>query len=86
MGRAEQSIKHVCSLTKLKHVRERGKHPVEFKSYYKTVLPVNLGTHCSKLPAGKANADEQINACGSHSKPHDIVIYMDGSVTRDRSV
>ena len=45
MGQAEQSIQHVCSLTQLKQVtlvRDLQKHPVEFKSYYKTA-PRELG-------------------------------------------
>ena len=43
-----------------------------------------LGTHCREWPAGKASAKVQIFV-EANSKPHDIVIYIDGSVTRDRS-
>ena len=59
------------------------KRPVEFKPYYKT-MPENLGTLCRKWPAGKANAEVQM-LVESNSMPHDIVIYTDNSVTRDRS-
>ena len=84
MGQAEQSIQHVCSLTELKQVRNWEKRPVEFKPYYKTLLSENLGTHCRERPAGKPNAKVQMPV-EANSKPHDIVIYTDGSVTRDRS-
>ena len=84
MGQAEQSIQHVCSLTELKQVRDWEKRPVEFKPYYKTLLSENLGTHCREWPGGKTNAEAQM-LIEANSKPHDIVIYTDGLVTRDRS-
>ena len=84
VGQAEQSIQHVCSLTELKQVRDWEKRPVEFKPYYKTLLSENLGTHCREWPAGKTNAEVQM-LVKDNSKPHDIVIYTDGSVIRDRS-
>ena len=83
MGQAEQSIQHVCSLTELKHVRDWEKRPVEFKPYYKTLLSENLGTQCREWPAGKTNTVHML--VEANSKPHDIVIYTDGLVTRDRS-
>ena len=58
--------------------------PVEFKPYYKTLLSENLGKHCQEWPAGKASAEVQM-LVEANSKPHDTVIYTDGSVTRDRS-
>ena len=61
-----------------------GRRPVEFKRYNKTLLSENLGTHYREWPAGKANAEVQM-LVEANSKPHDIVIYADGSVTRDRS-
>ena len=84
MGQAEQSIQHGCDLTELKQMREWEKYLAEFKPYYKTLLPENLGTHCRECPAGKINADIHMLVEGN-SKPHDILIYTDGSVTRDRS-
>ena len=45
MGQVEQSIQHLCGLTELEQVRDRGKHPVGFKPYCVTLLPENLGTH-----------------------------------------
>ena len=44
----------------------------------------NLGTLCRECPAGKANAEAQM-VVEANSKPHDIVIYRDSSVTRDWS-
>ena len=84
MGQAEQSTQHVCNLTELKQVRDWEKRSVEFKLYYKTLLSENLGTHCREWPAGKTKAEVQM-LVEANSKPHDIVIYTDGSVTRDRS-
>ena len=76
--------KHVCSLTELKQVRDWEIRPVEFKPYNKTLLSENLGTHCREWPAEKTNVEVQM-LVRANSKPHDIVIYTDGSVTRDRS-
>ena len=84
MGQAVQSIQHVRSLAELKQVRDWEKRPVEFKPYYKTLLSENLGTHCSEWPARKTNAEVQM-LFEANNKPHDIVIYTDGSTTRDRS-
>ena len=67
-----------------KTVRDREKHPVEFKPYYKTLLSENLGTHCRERPAGIANA-EILMLVEANRKPHGIMICTDGSVTRDRS-
>ena len=43
-----------------------------------------LGTHCHEWSAGKASAEVQM-LVEANRKPHGIVIYTDGSVTRDRS-
>ena len=74
----------MCGLTELKQVRDLEKRLAEFKSYYESLLPKNLGTHCRERPAGKANAEVHMLVEASN-KPHDIVFYTDGSVTRDRS-
>ena len=79
MGQAEQSVQHVCRLAELKQVRDWGKRPVEFKPNYKTLLSENVGTHCREWPAGKANAEVQM-LVEANSKPHDIMIYTDGSM------
>ena len=50
-------MQHVCCLTELKQVLDWEKLPVEFKSYYETLLSENLSTHCREWPAGKANAE-----------------------------
>ena len=84
MGQSEQSIQHVCCLADLKQVRDWEKRPVEFKPYYKTLLSGNLDTHCREWPVEKTNAEVQM-LVEANNKPHDIVIYMDGSVTKDRS-
>ena len=84
MGQAEQSIQHVCSLAELKQVRDSDKRPIQFKPYYKTLLVENLDKHCREWPAEKTKAEVQM-LVEANSKPHDIVIHTDGSVTRDRS-
>ena len=84
MDQAEQSTQHVCSLAKLKQIRDWEKRPVEFTPYYKTLVSENPGMHCYEWPAGKANAEVQM-LVETNSKPHDFVIYTDSSVTRDRS-
>ena len=60
MGQAEQSIRHMCSLIELKQVRGWESSPVDFKPYYKTLLPENLGRHRPEWPAGKVNAEVQM--------------------------
>ena len=84
MNQAEQSIQHVCGLAELQQVSDWEKRPVEFKPFYKTLLSENLGTHCCEWPAEKATVEIQMLVKTS-SKPHDIVIYTDGSASRDRS-
>ena len=74
----------MCGLTELKQVKDWGKRPVEFKPYNETLLSENLGTRCREWPVGKAKADVQM-LVEANSKPHDIVIYTDSSVTRDQS-
>ena len=85
LGQAEQSIQHVCRLAEFKLLRDWGKkRPVELKPFYETLLSENLGRHYREWPAGKANAEVQM-LVEAKSKPHDIVIYTDSSVTRDWS-
>ena len=48
------------------------------------LLSENLGTHCREWPDGKTNAEIQM-LVEAICKPHNIVIYTDGSVTRDQS-
>ena len=84
MGQAEHSIEHVCNLTFLKRVRGWEKRPVELKPYYGTLLPQNLGTHCREWSVGNASPEAQMLVEAS-SKSNYIVIYTNGSVTKDRS-
>ena len=76
----------MCSLAELKQVRDCEKRPVEFKPYYKTLLSEHLGTHCREWPAGKASAKVQLMLVEANSTPYDIVMYTDGSMSRDQSV
>ena len=83
MGQAEQEIQHLRGLAEIKQERDWVKRSVEFKPYYKTLLSENLGTHCREWQAGKANAEHQM-LVEANSK-HDMVIYTDGSFTKDPS-
>ena len=86
MDGPSRTINPACvrSRRELKQVRDWEKRPVKFKPYYKTLLSDNLGTHCREWPARKTNAEAQI-LVEANSKPHDIVIYTDDSVTKDWS-
>ena len=48
------------------------------------MMSENLGKHGREWPAGKASAKVQMFV-EANSKPHGIVIYTDGSISRDRS-
>ena len=65
-GQAERSIQDVCGLAELKQVRDWKKRPVEFKSYYTTLLSKDLGTHCRDWPAVKPI--QKHNACRSQQQ------------------
>ena len=82
-GVEENSQPSMCAVSKSSS-KGLGKRPFEFKPNYETLLPENLDTRCHERSAGKANADVQMFD-EANSKPHDIMIYKDGSVTRDRS-
>ena len=73
----------MCSLIELKQFRNWGKRPVQFKNF-RTLLSENLGTPCREWPAVKANTEVQM-LVEANREPPDIVIYMNGSVTSNRS-
>ena len=78
MGQTDQSIQYECGSAELKQVRDWEKCPVKFKPFFKTLLSVNLGTHCREWPAGKASTEVHVLVKKANSKPHDIVIYTGG--------
>ena len=84
MDGPSRTINSACVQSPRAQASNWEKRPVEFKPYYKPLLSQNLGTHCREWAAGKANAEVQM-LVEANSKPHGIVIYMDGSVTRDWS-
>ena len=47
-------------------------------------LPENLGRHCQKWPAGKADSEIR-QLIQENSKPQVLIVYTDGSVTKDQS-
>ena len=84
MDGPSRTINPACAQSHRAQASDWEKRPVEFRPYYKTLMSENLGTYCREWPAGKTNADVQM-LVEANSKPRDIVIYTDGSVTRDRS-
>ena len=49
-----------------------------------TLLPENLGKHCREWPAGKTESEIKL-LIQENSKPQDLIVYTDGSVTKDQS-
>ena len=84
IGEAEESILTVCQLQELKLTKEWEKYPKRFRHLYQTVLSENLGRCCRQWPAGKADLEVKL-LIEKHSQPHDLRIYTDGSVTKDKS-
>ena len=84
MGQAEDSILQVCQLTQLKQTKEWERYPNRFRRLYETLLPKNLGKHCRERPAGKTESEVKL-LIQENSKPQDLIVYTDGSVTKDKS-
>ena len=84
MGQAEDSILQVCQLTQLKQTNEWERYPNRFQRLYETLLPHNLGKHCREWPAGKTESEIKLHI-QENSKPQDLIVYTDGSVSKDQS-
>ena len=85
MGGPSRTVNAACALAELKQVRDWEKnHPVDFKPYQKILLSENLGMHSREWPARNTDEEAQM-LVDANSKPHGIVIYTDGSITRGRS-
>ena len=54
------------------------------RAFYETLLPENLGKQCREKPAGKTEPEIKL-LIRENSKPQDLIVYTDGSVTRDQS-
>ena len=80
MDQVEESILQVYQLTELKQNKEWEKYPNPFQHLYETLLPENLGRNCREWPADKIRHVIQEN-----SKPQNLIVYTDGSVTKDQS-
>ena len=53
-------------------------------SLYETLLPENLGKHRREWPASKTESEIKL-LIQENSKPQDLIVYTDGSVTKDQS-
>ena len=83
MSQAEDSILQVCQMTEFKHTKEWERYPNQFRRLYETFLPENVGDHCREWPAGKTKSEIKV-LIQENSKPQDIIMYTDGSVTKDQ--
>ena len=84
MGQAEDSTLQVCQLTELKQTKEWEMYPNRFQRLYETLLPENLAKHCREWPAGKTESEIKL-LIQENSKPQDLIVYTDDSVTKDQS-
>ena len=57
-------------------------YPNRFRRLFVTLLPENLGKHCREWPAGKTESEIKF-LIEENSKPQDLILYTDGSVTKD---
>ena len=81
MGQAQDSILQVSQLTELKQTKEWERYPNRLQRLYKTLLPENLGKYCGEWPAGKPESEIKLLI----SRPHYLIAYTDGPVTKDQS-
>ena len=84
MGQTEDSVLQVCQLTELKQTKEWERYPNRFQRLYETLLPENLGKHCRQWPAGKTESEIKL-LIEENSKPQNLIVYTDDSVTKDQS-
>ena len=83
-GQAEDSVLQVCQLTELKQTTEWERYPNRFPHLYETLLPENLRKYCRQWPAGKTETETKL-LIQENSKPLDLIMYSDDSVTKDQS-
>ena len=84
MGQTEDSVLQLCQLTELKQTKEWEMYPNRFQRLYETLLPENLAKHCREWPAGKTESEIKL-LIQENSKPQDLIVYTDDSVTKDQS-
>ena len=80
MDPTEDSILQVCQLTELKQTKEWERYPNRFRRLYE-ILPENLRKHYRKWPVGKTESEIKLDI-QENSKPQDLKVYTDGSVTK----
>ena len=54
------------------------------RAFYEKLPPENFGKQCREKPAGKTKPEIKL-LIRENSKPQDLIVYTDGSVTRDQS-
>ena len=79
MGQAEDSI-----LTELKQAKECERYPNRFRRLHETLLPKKLGKHCQNGEQVKTEPETKLLILKENSKPQDLVVYTDGSATKDQ--
>ena len=80
MGPTEDSILQVCQLTELKQTKEWESYPNRFRRLNE-ILPEILRKHYRKWPVGKTDSEIKLDI-QENSKPQDLIVYTDGSVTK----
>ena len=60
------------------------RYPNRFRNLYETLLSENLGNHCRQWSAGKPESEVKL-LNQENIKPQDLIVYTDGSVTKDQS-
>ena len=86
MGPTEVSVLQVCQLTELNETKKWERYPNRFRRLYETLLPESLGKHCPASPAGKTESQIKLPIQKTaNSKPQDVTVYTDSSVTKERS-
>ena len=73
--------KFYCQLTEIKQTKGWERYPKRFRRLCETLLPKQkLGKALSRMASRQNRVRDQEN-----SKPQDLIVYTDGSVTKDQS-
>ena len=83
MGQAEDTISQVCQLSELRDTKEWENQPRQLQHFYQVVETDHLGQHCRDWASGRTDAEIR-TIIEENTKPHDLIIYTDGSVSREK--
>lgn len=84
-GPEEDSVLQVLwQLMDLKQTRQQEKYPNQFWHLYKTFLSEHLERHHQECPVGKAESKIKL-LIQDNSRPQDLTVFSEGSITKDQS-